>query len=523
MNAAHRVIKNTGILYARMVITVILSLYTTRLTLDALGVEDFGIFNLVGGAIAMLTFLNASMASATQRFMSFAQGQGDDTRQLSIFNVSMLMHMLIAFAVLGILEGAGYVLFNSVLKIAPERMHAAWLVYQFGVVSTIFTIVGVPYDAVIIARENMMLLALLGIIEALLKLSIACFVLYIDSDKLIIYGMLTAFLSIVLLSVRVIYCHVLYQECTLAPHIYLNGALFRDMSAFAGWSLLETSTNMLANYGQGIILNKYFGAVVNAAQGISNQVSGQVGALATTMMRALSPMIDKSEGTGNRKLMLAASIMGSKMSFVLVMIFCVPLSIEMPYIFSFWLKEVPDYAVIFCRLLLVRKLIEQLYLPLTSSISAVGNIRKFKIWSTLLNVLPLIFSYYIFNKGVEPYVMYLFFIVYSILMLCVNVRFANLECGLSISSYASDVLLRCILAVLVFYFISSIPTFILEVGLTRLIFVIVLSAVFFMPIVWFVVFSNNDRVGVSVMINKISKLILLKSNACVQDRIRSLK
>jgi O-antigen/teichoic acid export membrane protein len=272
--AAHRVAINTGILYVRIAITVFVSLYTTRVILGALGTEDFGIFNLVGGTIVMLTFLNASMAAATQRFMSYAQGQGDELRQRSIFNVSVVLHAIIAIVIVAILEGAGYILFNGVLKIAPDRMQAAWMVYQFAVASMFFTILSVPYDAVINAREHMLLFAVLGVIEAFLKLGIALFIVKVDSDKLVVYGLLMALLSVALLLLRMMYCHICYHECKIAPVRYINRPLFKEMTSFAGWSFFGTSTSMIANYGQGVVLNMFFGAKVNAAQAVAGQVSG---------------------------------------------------------------------------------------------------------------------------------------------------------------------------------------------------------------------------------------------------------
>lgn len=217
MKASNRVIINTGILYARMGITIFVSLYTTRIVLNALGIEDFGIFNLIGGAIAMLTFLNASMASASQRFMSYAQGQQDKDRQRRIFNASIIMHAIIAITLLLVLEGIGILLFKGVIKIAPERMQAAWIVYQLSIISTIFIILSVPYEAVINARENMLLIAILGIAESFLKLGVAHYLLYTENDKLIVYVLFTAIVTISMVGLKVAYCHQKYNECIWAP------------------------------------------------------------------------------------------------------------------------------------------------------------------------------------------------------------------------------------------------------------------------------------------------------------------
>jgi Na+-driven multidrug efflux pump len=190
---ANRVVKNTGILYARMAITVFISLYATRLILNALGTTDFGIFNVVAGAIAMLTFLNSAMAGATQRFISYAEGAGDTEKVKTIFNVSIVLHLGIALLVGLVLEVGGYFLFDGLLKIPMDRLATAQLIYQFMIVSTVLTIISVPYDAIINAHENMLIFAILGVVEALFKLSIALYITYNGSDKLVMYGLLTAF------------------------------------------------------------------------------------------------------------------------------------------------------------------------------------------------------------------------------------------------------------------------------------------------------------------------------------------
>ncbi len=496
MQASHRVIINTGILYARMGITVILSLYTTRVVLSALGIGDFGIFNLVAGVIAMLTFLNSSMAVATQRFMSFAHGLGNETRQHNIFNVSVILHAVIALLLIGVLEVAGFILFNGVLQIPPDRIHAARIVYQCAIASTFFTIISVPYDAVINAREHMLLFAVLGVIEAVLKLLIAFAIMGTSYDKLVMYGMLFTLLSFVLFAFRVIYCSARYVECKLAMRTYFDKALFSEMTSFAGWSFLGASTGMLANYGQGIVLNMFFGTVVNAAQGISGQVSGQLGAFAATMLRALNPLIAKSEGAGDRALMLKASIMGSKVSFLLLMLFYVPVFVEMPYIFEIWLKNVPEYTVIFCRLLLIRNLIEQLYITLISSISAVGKIRAFETWMSVLNLLPLLLSYVLFLKGMPPYFLYLSFLVYAVAAFILVLVFSKLQFSMSIRSYLQNVVARCSGAFLICLGISSLPLLFMGQGLGRLLVVLALCLISYVPSVWYVIFSQEDRQNV---------------------------
>lgn len=503
MQAAHRVAKNAGILYARMAITMFISLYATRLVLAALGVADFGLFNVVGGIIAMLGFLNSSMAAATQRFMSFAQGAGDLEKVKRIFNMSTLLHWSIALIILLVLEIAGYFFLNGVLNIAPERLGAAKIIFQFMVISTLFTVISVPYEAVITSHENMMVYAILGIIEAILKLGIALYITYSSQDHLVAYGFLMAALSIFLLILRRIYCHHYYDECVLRLRHYYDKTLFKEISGFGGWSLLGTSSSMLANYGQGIIINMFFGTAVNAAQGISGQISGQLNVFAATLIKALNPMIDKSEGAGDRAAMLKATLMGSKVSFFLLMIFYIPFLIELPYIFKLWLKNVPDYAVIFCRLILIRNLIEQLFIPLVSAISAEGNIKGYQKSSAILVVFPLIISYFLFKFGFPPYVLYIIFIIYSLLASSIILYFTKKNCKLSIKKFLRDVVLRCFLCFCIVFIVTFLLSTTIKENLLRLVLVSLSNVLTFIVTVYLIGFSKIEKNNIKELVKPI--------------------
>jgi len=511
----HRVAKNTGILYLRMAITVFISLYATRLTLTALGVEDFGLYNLVGGVIAMLGFLNASMASATQRFMSFAQGEGDLEKIKRIFNMSTLLHFGIAIAVVIILEIAGYIFFNGFLNIEPDRLPVAKLVYQFMVASTLFTIISVPYEAVITSHENMLFYAILGIIESVLKLFIALYVAYGSMslpsgifyltgqiqiiynlfDNLVIYSFLMACLTILMLITKRIYCHKTYPECEINFKKHYNPILFKEITHFASWSFLGSATSMISHYGQSIVVNFFFGTKVNAAQGINDQVTGQLASFSNVMLKALNPMIVKSEGAGNRELVLKTTMLGSKIAFFLLMLFYLPAFIEMPYIFNLWLKNVPDYAIIFCRLFFIRSLIDQLFTNLSVTISAIGKIAKFQLITSLLQCLPLVFTFILFKYGYPPYTIYIVFIIYSIMNSAIILLFSKKLYNLSINIFLKDVFMRCFLSSVIIYLITSIPLLLMNEGMERLITVLFLDGITFLIVVGFIGFTKNERLN----------------------------
>ncbi len=494
MQQAKRVAKNTGFLYARMGITVFISLYSTRLILDALGVDDFGIFNLVGGAIAMLTFLNNAMSGATQRFMSFAEGEGNLQKQKNIFNVSIVLHLITSILVVVLLEFVGYFLFNGILTIPVERIEAAKLIFHFLIASTFFTIISVPYDAVINAHENMFLVAILGILEALIKLAIAFYITNTAFDKLIMYGLLMALLTIVLLIIKQIYCNKKYDEVKISIKKYYNKKLFSEMTSFAGWSFLGSTSSMLSFYGQGLVLNMFFGTVVNAAQGVASQVGGQLSSFSGTMLKALNPIIAKSEGSGNRDLMFKATFMGSKLAFFLLMILSIPVIIEMPSIFNFWLKKVPDYTIIFCRLLLIKLLLDQINTNLTTLIAAVGDIKKYQIIVSIVYILPILITFVLFKIGFPPYSIYIIFIIFSIVAGFTNIYFSKKVANLPANFFLKQVVLRVFLAFIISLGVAILPLSLIKEGLLRLIIVFSVSLIASVITIWHIGLTKKEKI-----------------------------
>jgi O-antigen/teichoic acid export membrane protein len=489
-----------------MAITVFISLYATRLVLAALGVADFGLFNVVGGVIAMLGFLNSSMAQATQRFMSFAQGEGNLEKVKRIFNMSTLLHTGIAVLMVLVLEIAGYFFFKGILNIATDRLEEAKIIYHFMVVSTFFTVLSVPYEAVITSHENMLFYAILGILESVLKLGIALYLANSAYDHLVAYGFLMASLSIFLLILRRIYCHRYYAECVLNFRKYYEKSLMKEISSFAGWSLLGSATSMGAFYGQALVINVFFGTIVNAAQGIAAQISGQLGVFALTLSKALNPVIAKSEGAGNREMMLKATLTGTKISFFLLGILYVPFFIEMPYLLHLWLKDVPEYTVVFCKLLLFRNLIEQLFIPLTTAITAVGNIKEYQKISAILNLTPIITAYIFFSIGFPAYSIYLAFILFSLVQFFNVMHFAKVNCDLSLSLFYKKIVLKSILVFILSITFGYLPNLFMNESFIRLFIVIAFGGISYLLFMWFIGLEEEEH----KMISNLKNLIILK-------------
>lgn len=490
MSTANRVIKNTGYLYTKMGITMFVSLYTTRLILNGLGASDFGIFNIVGGAIAMLGFLNAAMASATQRFMSYAEGEGNKEKQKYIFNISIVLHAAIALIVGLVLVGAGWFFFNGILTIPDNRVFAAEIVYASLIVSTMFTVMSVPYDAVLNAHENMKYYALVGILESFLKLAVAFACVYATSDKLIVYGVLMACIPFVTLSIMRIYCHRHYEECILAPRRYYSQALMKEMTGFAGWNFLGSASGMVGNYGMGIVLNHFFGVVLNAALGIAGQLNGLLLVFSNNMLKAVNPIITKSEGSGNRQAMIHQSTVACKYSFSMLAIFAIPFIIEMNYILKIWLKNVPDWAGVFCQLQLVRTLIEQTNIAYGTAINSEGNIALYNKLNTCINLLPIPLTVVVFALGFSPVMMFAVTItVWGVLYGLCKIYFMKRNCGMKYSAYAKDFIRPTLPPFLITSLLSICPSFFVQEGIWRLLMTCMIAGLSYIPL--FIYFSMD--------------------------------
>lgn len=490
----NRIIKNTGFLYIKMGITVFFSLYTTRLILNALGVIDFGVFGIVGGAIAMMGFLNSSLSNATQRFMSYYQGKNDVESQITIFNNSMLLHCIIAFIVVIILEIAAIPLFNGVLTIPSDRLYAAQSIYQFMIITTFFTILAVPYDASVNAHENMFYYAVVGILEAVLKLVIALYVVYTSLDRLIIYGLLMSVLAVILLFIKYAYCRYNYRECQLELRRYCDFMVIKEQISYAGWNFLGTTGGLIGNNGGDIVMNHYFGPAINAAGNVGSQLRGQMMAFSNNMLKALNPVIIKKEGRGDRQSMLKFSMSGSKLSYMLFAVFALPFVVEAPYILKLWLVNVPGWTVCFSRFQMLTGLGEQLTITLATSLAAIGKIKQYNIFSGLVHLLPLFLYCILFHFGASPYWPYLItFIDFVFVLGGYTIYLGQKECGLNAMCFLGKLVIPAILYSAVAIGLGSFVALVFPETIWRLLAVIVVTDVVFILLFYCFLMNQEER------------------------------
>ena len=325
-----------------------------------------------------------------------------------------------------------------------------------------------------------------------------------------------AALSIFILIIKRIYCHRVYEECHLHVKQYYDKPLLKEIGGFAGWSLLGSSSGMIANYGQTILLNIYFGTFVNAAQAISGQISGQLGVFSLTLTKALNPVIDKFEGSGDRVNMVEATLTGTKVSYFLLSILYVPFLIEMPFILKIWLKNVPEFAVLFCRLLLIKNLIEQFYIPISNAIAAVGNIKSYQKINSLLNVAPIILAWILFYIVDFPaYSLYVIYIIFSLAQFLNILRHSKINFDLSYLLFFKEIVLKCLTLFILSLFIGLTPIFFIGESLIRLCLVFGISISGYLAFIWILGLSEKEKISVVMLKNLILKKIQISKNVSV--------
>lgn len=470
MSTSGRVIKNTWFLYLRMGMTFFVTLYTTRVILSALGSADFGIFNVIGGSIGMLGFLNSTMANATQRFMSYAEGEGLLDNKRRVFNVSLILHFIIGIATVFLLIAVMPLLFDGILNIAPERTFSAKIIYYCLIASTFLTIINVPYDSVLNAHENMLLYSIIGVIESILKLIVAFICVYSTSDKLIVYGILMACIPLLTLSFMKYYCHKHYNECVIAPIQYWDNKLVRNIFNFSGWNFLTAISSLFTVQGIGIVLNHFYGTVLNAAQGIANQINAQLSSFSVNMMKAVNPVIVKKNASKDLQSMNKVTLASCKYSSYLTMLFAIPVMLEIGYILRIWLKEVPEWTALFCVLQLIYSILIQTTNAASTAVYASGHIKYYAIYKCIMNILPLVATYICFLFGGSPIWLYIPMLVFMGLGgNIVIIIYAHKECDLPLTSYTDDVIIPVLFTAFFMIIFGLIPLIVFPDNFVRLI------------------------------------------------------
>ena len=445
IESTKRVAKNTLFLYGRMLLGMLVALYTSRVILNALGVEDFGIYGVVGGLVAMFSIVSGSLQASITRYLTFELGTANFEKLKHTFSAAFFIQILLALTIFILGETIGLWILNSILNIPENRLFAANIVFQASLFSFMLGLVLMPYNACINAHERMNVYAYLGLLDIGMKLAIVLFVAYapFDFDKLIMYSLLLVGVGVLMQIISVAYCRRNFGETKVMPSF--NRDIMKSMLGFAGWNFIGASSALLRDTGSNILLNIFFGPVVNAARGVAGSVSNAVGGFTGNFNAAVNPQITKSYASHDYDYMFSLIYRSAKFGFLLTLIFAMPIFFNTESILFLWLGEVPDYSIGFVQLILIFSLIETVSSPLITVQLATGNIRNYQLVVGGLQTLNFPLSWIFLWVGLNPYSVFVIAIIISLLCLIARLLFLKNLIGLDIRSYCNRVLLPCIL------------------------------------------------------------------------------
>ena len=432
-----RIAKNTLLLYFRMLFMMAVSLYTSRVVLNALGVEDFGIYNVVGGVVAMFSMLSGSLSAAITRFITYELGKGNQENLKKIFSSSVTIQIGLAILIIVVAEAIGVWFLNMKMNIPDVRITAANWVFQFSILTFAVNLISVPYNASIIAHERMSAFAYISILEAIGKLAIVFLIVISPMDKLIFYAILMCAVALIVRLAYGVYCKRHFEECTY--HFIFDRDLLKHMFGFAGWNFIGATSAVLRDQGGNVVINLFCGPAANAARGIAFQVNNAISGFVTNFMTALNPQITKSYAAGDRKYMMTLIFQGARLSFYMLLLLSLPVLINTHYILGLWLKIVPDHAVLFVQLVLVFAMSESISNPLITAMLATGRIRNYQLVVGGLQMINLPVSYILLRIEMFPEVVLVVAIVISQCCLAARLLMLREMIGLSVRKYMKKV------------------------------------------------------------------------------------
>lgn len=499
-----RIAKNTLFLYFRTLIILVISLYTSRVILSVLGVEDYGTYNVVGGVVAMFSAVSGALSSAISRFITFELGKGDKAKLKRVFSMSVNIQILISLLVIIVGEIAGVWFLNYKMNIPPERLVAANWVLQCSLLTFCINLVSVPYNACIIAHEKMKAFAYVSILEAFLKLSVCYMIMVSPWDKLASYAVLLLCVAISIRMTYSIYCHRHFEESRY--HYVSDKQLMKEMTGFAGWNFYTNGAYIFNTQGINLLINIYFGVTLNAARGIANQVDHAVMQLVNSFTTAINPQITKNYASGNMESMYLLVCRGARFSYFLLFIFALPVFVETEYILSVWLKLVPPHAVNFVRLAMVASLVHILGKSGYTASMATGNIRRYVLWVASVGCLAFPFTWIAFAVGAPSESAYWVFIIVYVFVEAVRLWIMKDLLDFPILMFMNDVLIKISIVTVSAVFIPIIIVWQMEPSLIRCVFSIPLSVLSAVLCIWLFGLTSGEKELITKFIkNKVKK------------------
>lgn len=496
-----RIAQNTVLLYIRTLVILLVSLYTSRVVLNALGVEDYGTYNIVGGFVTMFSLLSGALSNAISRFVTFELGRGDLRRLKEVFSTSVTVQILLAVITVILAEIVGLWFLNLKMNIPDGRMVAANWVFQCSLLTFAINLISIPYNACIIAHERMNAFAYISILETLLKLGAVFLLFMIGFDKLIVYAVLLTFVATLIRIIYGVYCGRNFEECHYK--FYINKPLIIEMTSLAGWNMLGSSGSILNSHGVNLLMNMFFGVAVNAARGLAVQVNSAVTQFVNSFTTAVNPQITKSYAQGEKDYLFRLVMMSSKYSFFLTLLLGAPIMAETPFILKLWLKEVPAYTVLFVRLALVASLIASLSTSLYTLSLATGNIKRYQIVVGSLSLSCFFVTFIFYKLGLPVETAYYVNIGVQIAILFARLIILSRQTGISIRQYIASVLYQSLVVALllyasVFLFLKLMP----QVTFVNALVVVLSCEVIACALIFFVGLNKNERMYIVSLISK---------------------
>ena len=496
-----RIIKNTFMLYTRQILVLLVSLFTIRVILDVLGVEDYGIYAVVGGAVTLLSFLSNTMASATQRFFSFAIGEGDQEKLNKILSVNFIIYLAIAITSFIFLETVGLWFIKNELLVPPERLDAVIFIFHCSILTFIISIFAAPFMAIIIAHEDMQYYAYISIFEVVLKLGVVFLLMYINWDKLQLYGLLLLIVAILTVSMYIYVCLNKYKEVQFRK-FYWDKKLCKEIINFTSWTLFGQITTVARDQGITILLNQVFSPMTVAARAISSNIASKINMFSANFNIGLYPPIIKAYATDDKVGMYKLINNGSKITFFLMWIFALPLFLEMENILNLWLKNPPPETLIFSRLALVESLIVSVSLPLGTAARAPGKMKVYELTLGLLQFLLFGLAYVFLKIGYPAYTVYYIAICINIVMFFARLLIVGKLTGLRTGVYIHRVIIPLLIIVILSSIITLIFKWILPNSLFYSFILMVLSILISSISMYFIGLNKEWRLKVRLIILK---------------------
>ncbi len=433
-----KIAKNTIILYLRMLFIALLSFYTVRIVLDALGVEDYGIYNVVAGIVALSSFIPSALSSATQRFFSFALGEKNQNKLEQIFSTNLIIYFTITIVSVLLLETIGFYFVKEYLKIPLEKMEVAFMLYHLSVFTFAFSIFSSPFMAIIISHEDMNIYAIISIIEAILKLAVAFFLVSLPFENLLSYGLLMMIVSFLIMAFYISISFKKYKECHIKK-LELDKKLLKEILDFTAWTIFGSFTTIIRTHGVTILLNQMFNPTVVAARAVAVQIVGFTNIFAQNFNTALYPPIIKSYASDDKEEMYSLVYNGSKLTFFLMWIILLPIIFKIEFLVDFWLKNPPVDVYLFAQLALIESIIFAISMPLTTAARAPGKMKLYELTLGAMQLFILPVSWIVLNLGYEAYWVFIVAIIANVLMFFTRLYLVSLLTGLNVLNFLEKV------------------------------------------------------------------------------------